>query len=83
METNRIEMEKVQGELKDSYSDTIYMLAVACEASDETTGKHVRRIQHYSEALALELGFLKNRRNKSGYQASCTMLERFTYLKRY
>ena len=33
------------------------MVAVACEASDETTGKHIRRIQHYSEALALELGF--------------------------
>ena len=65
-ETNRIEMEKVQGELKDSYSDTIYMLAIACEASDETTGKHVRRIQHYSEALALELGFPQKQAEQIG-----------------
>jgi|GEM_PF-955486 len=66
METSRIEMEKVQGELKDSYSDTVYMLAVACEATDETTGKHVRRIQHYSEALALELGFPQKQAEQIG-----------------
>ena len=65
-ETNRIEMEKVQGELKDAYSDTVYMLAVACEATDETTGKHVRRIQHYSEALTLELGFPQKQAEQIG-----------------
>ncbi|HHT9130733.1 MAG TPA: protoglobin domain-containing protein [Candidatus Brocadiaceae bacterium] len=66
VETSRGEMEKMQGELKDSYSDTIYMLAVACEASDETTGKHVRRIQYYSEALALELGFPQKQAEQIG-----------------
>jgi len=50
------EMEKIQNELKEAYVDTVYMLAIACEANDETTGKHVRRIQYYSEALAIEMG---------------------------
>ena len=66
IETSRSEMEKMQNELKDSYSDTIYMLAIACEASDETTGKHIRRIQHYSEALALELGFPQKQAEQIG-----------------
>ncbi|WP_054773150.1 HD-GYP domain-containing protein [Methylogaea oryzae] len=32
------------------------MLSVACEGKDEDTGFHVQRVQHYTEALALELG---------------------------
>jgi putative two-component system response regulator len=49
-------MGKVQTEIKEAYVNTVYMLAIACEANDETTGKHVRRIQYYSEALAIEMG---------------------------
>jgi putative two-component system response regulator len=37
--------------------DAIYMLAVASESKDEDTGRHVRRIQHYTHAIARELGF--------------------------
>ncbi|MHC4993700.1 MAG: HD-GYP domain-containing protein [Planctomycetota bacterium] len=35
---------------------SILMLALASEAKDRDTGNHVRRIQHYTEALAIELG---------------------------
>ena len=35
--------------------DAIYMLAEAAEAKDHDTGRHVRRIQAYSRALALQL----------------------------
>src|SRR5689334_10913387 len=31
-------------ELRDANLDAIYMLAVACEAKDQDTGEHVRRI---------------------------------------
>jgi len=43
-------------ELKDANIETILMLARACEARDEDTGNHVLRINHYSTALAKELG---------------------------
>ncbi len=43
-------------ELHEANFDAIYMLALAGEARDADTGAHVRRIQHTSEALAVELG---------------------------
>lgn len=43
-------------DLRDANLDAIFMLAVASEAKDEDTGRHVRRIQGYSAALALRLG---------------------------
>jgi HD-GYP domain-containing protein (c-di-GMP phosphodiesterase class II) len=43
-------------ELHEANLDAIYMLAVACEAKDEDTGRHVRRIQQSAAALARELG---------------------------
>ncbi len=42
--------------LQGQYEETIYMFAMACEAKDETTGNHVRRIREYSTAIARELG---------------------------
>ena len=42
--------------LKQAYLDAVTMLSVACEGKDEDTGFHVRRVQHYTEALAMELG---------------------------
>jgi putative two-component system response regulator len=42
--------------LKKAYLDAVTMLSVACEGKDEDTGFHVRRVQHYTEALAIELG---------------------------
>lgn len=43
-------------ELHEANFDAIYMLALAGEARDSDTGAHVRRIQHTSEAIAVELG---------------------------
>lgn len=42
--------------LKQAYLNAVTMLSVACEGKDEDTGLHVQRVQHYTEALALELG---------------------------
>lgn len=42
-------------ELRDANLDTIYMLAIASEAKDEDTGRHVRRIQELARVIALEL----------------------------
>src|SRR2546423_1091481 len=41
-------------ELHAANLDAIYMLAVAAEAKDMDTGRHVRRIQGYSRALAMQ-----------------------------
>ncbi|MCR4319835.1 MAG: HAMP domain-containing protein [Candidatus Brocadiaceae bacterium] len=53
----------MRNKLKDSYKDlrdanieALLMLARACEARDDDTGNHVLRINHYSTALAKELG---------------------------
>lgn len=43
-------------QLKDAYLDAITMLSIACEGKDEDTSLHVRRVQQYTEALAIELG---------------------------
>ncbi|MDR3390556.1 MAG: response regulator [Sulfuriferula sp.] len=42
--------------LKDAYQDAVTMLSFACEGKDEDTGFHVRRVQHFTEALAREMG---------------------------
>jgi PAS domain S-box-containing protein len=43
-------------EIRAANMDAIYMLAEAAEAKDLDTGRHVRRIQAYSRALALQIG---------------------------
>lgn len=43
-------------ELDQAYEDAVKMLSMACEGKDEDTGYHVQRVQHYTEALALEAG---------------------------
>lgn len=45
------------------------MLAEAAEAKDLDTGKHVRRIQAYSRALALQLGMKDAEAEEIGYSA--------------
>ncbi|MCJ9429618.1 HD-GYP domain-containing protein [Kordiimonas marina] len=49
-------LKETSAELEQAYEDAITMLSVACEGKDEDTGFHVQRVQHYTEALALELG---------------------------
>lgn len=43
-------------ELNHAYKDAVTMLSLACEGKDEDTGYHVKRVQHYTEALAIESG---------------------------
>jgi putative two-component system response regulator len=43
-------------QLKKAYLDTIFILSVAAEHRDEQTGKHIKRISHYSTAIARAMG---------------------------
>lgn len=43
-------------QLKQAYLDVITMMSVACDGKDEDTGFHVRRVQHYTQELAVEMG---------------------------
>jgi PAS domain S-box-containing protein len=56
-------------DLHEANMDAIYMLAVACEAKDEDTGAHVKRIEHFTRLLALELGIAKAEAETFGYSA--------------
>ncbi|HKQ47461.1 MAG TPA: HD domain-containing phosphohydrolase [Phycisphaerae bacterium] len=56
-------------ELHDANMEAIYMLAVASEAKDADTGAHVRRIEHYTRTLALEMGVPPARAEEFGYAA--------------
>jgi putative nucleotidyltransferase with HDIG domain/PAS domain S-box-containing protein len=56
-------------ELRQANLDAIYMLAVASEAKDLDTGKHVRRIQQYSQTLAVAMGLTKADAEAIGYAA--------------
>ncbi|MBF0460674.1 MAG: DUF3369 domain-containing protein [Magnetococcales bacterium] len=49
-------LERSQAELVRAHNHAIFMLAVASELKDRETGNHVNRIQHYSEALARQIG---------------------------
>jgi putative nucleotidyltransferase with HDIG domain len=49
--------------------DAIYMLAVASEAKDSDTGRHVRRIQWFAEHLAQRLGLSDLESHDIGYAA--------------
>jgi putative nucleotidyltransferase with HDIG domain len=49
--------------------DAIYMLAVASEAKDADTGRHVRRIQWFAEQLARKVGLSDSEAHDIGYAA--------------
>jgi HD-GYP domain-containing protein (c-di-GMP phosphodiesterase class II) len=55
--------------LHEANLDAIYMLAVASEAKDEDTGRHVRRIREYARLLSLELGMPSGAAEEIGYSA--------------
>lgn len=48
---------KLHFELKEANRESLYMLAVAAEFKDKTTGAHIQRIAEYTRLLALETGF--------------------------
>ncbi len=56
-------------ELKEANLGAIYSLATAAEAKDDDTGFHVRRIQYYSQALALKLGMHPAEADEIGYSS--------------
>jgi PAS domain S-box-containing protein len=56
-------------ELHEANMDAIYMLAIASESKDQDTGEHVRRLQHFSTALAKEMGFNPREATQIGYSA--------------
>jgi HD-GYP domain-containing protein (c-di-GMP phosphodiesterase class II) len=48
---------RLTAEIKKVHLDTIYRLSVAAEYRDHDTALHVRRMSHYSAALARRLGY--------------------------
>jgi putative two-component system response regulator len=56
-------------ELHKANMEAVYMLAVASEAKDLDTGAHVRRIEHYTRQLALELGRSEKEAERIGHSA--------------
>lgn len=63
------ELKRLQQEIREAGLEAIFMLSVACEAKDETTGSHIRRVQAYSEALALRLGLSAAQAEEIGYSS--------------
>ncbi len=56
-------------QLHDANIDAIYMLAIASEAKDQDTGRHVRRIRRLTELLAREIGLEAESAEAIGYAA--------------
>jgi PAS domain S-box-containing protein/putative nucleotidyltransferase with HDIG domain len=56
-------------ELHEAHMEAIYMLAVAAEAKDMDTGKHVRRIERYTRLIADRIGLSKAESEAIGYSA--------------
>ena len=56
-------------ELHEANLDAIYMLAIASEAKDQDTGRHVRRIQRLAQHIAMELGTDPKTAEAIGYAA--------------
>ncbi len=56
-------------ELREANLESIYMLAVAGEAKDSDTGAHIRRIEHYSAALARMAGQNAEEAERIGYSS--------------
>jgi PAS domain S-box-containing protein len=63
------EMKRLQFQLREASLEAIYMLSQAAEAKDEVTGGHIRRVQAYSEELALRLGFSEAAAEEIGYSS--------------
>jgi len=56
-------------ELYESHCEAIYMLAVASEAKDLDTGRHVKRIEKLAESLALQVGYSPAQASELGLSA--------------
>lgn len=47
-------------ELEQAYADTVVRLSLASRYKDEETGGHIERLSHYSETLALSIGWTED-----------------------
>lgn len=56
-------------DLKEANMSALTMLAIASEARDEDTGAHVKRIEHYTRAVALEMGVGEAEAERFGYSS--------------
>lgn len=56
-------------ELREANMEAIYMLAVASDAKDEDTGAHIRRIEHYSRLMGLEMGMSAKEAEQLAYSS--------------
>ncbi|MFW5800005.1 MAG: HD-GYP domain-containing protein, partial [Spirochaetota bacterium] len=53
--------------LKEANIETIFRLSYACEARDDETGQHVKRIGKISKAIAKEIGLSEEKAEEIGY----------------
>ncbi|MEM7626738.1 MAG: HD domain-containing phosphohydrolase [Planctomycetota bacterium] len=56
-------------DLKEANMSALTMLAIASEARDEDTGAHVKRIEHYTRAVAVEMGLSEKDAERFGYSS--------------
>lgn len=60
------QLQEAHESLELAYFNAVTMLGSACEGKDETTGNHVRRVQHFTEALAIAVGVEENEATHMG-----------------
>ncbi len=59
-------LETTASELEEAYQNAVTMLSIACEGKDEETGNHVQRVQHYTAAMAMDLGVAEEQAQHMG-----------------
>jgi PAS domain S-box-containing protein len=64
-----IERQRAAAEKHNAYESMVLLLATAAEARDPYTENHLHRIKHYSEAMALEIGFSPEEAQEIGLAA--------------
>jgi response regulator RpfG family c-di-GMP phosphodiesterase len=65
----RLQLEKALAAEREAHKHAMFMLAAAVEARDGLTGAHLRRVQAYTRALAVELGRPSTEVEEIGYSS--------------
>lgn len=60
------QLSRANHHLRQAYLDAVSMLSVACEGKDQDTGYHVQRVQHFTTALARQLGIALDQADHMG-----------------
>ena len=50
------QLDEARTQLEAAYQETVIMLCLAAEGKDQDTASHLHRVQHYTQALAVEMG---------------------------